>query len=97
MAGDRYGPVSKIRKEYLQVQRKSYFWALRSFRCLRVLYSKQNYIYRLTQWIAKLFGNFEIHCVRQYLVNFTSLAGIVNTAVYKATPIFTGLGHNKLS
>ena len=34
--------------------------------------------YCLTQWISKLPGRFEIHCVRQYLVNCMGLAGIVN-------------------
>ena len=33
----------------------------------------------------------------QYLVNFTGLAGIVNAAIYKTQPIFTGLEHGKLS
>ena len=33
-----------------------------------------------TVWLP---GNFEIHCERQYLVNFTGLAGIVNANVYK--------------
>ena len=32
--------------------------------------------YHLTQWISKLVGSFEIHWVRQYLVNFMGLAGI---------------------
>ena len=50
--------------------------------------------YRLTQWISKLFGSFEIHRVRQLLVNFTGLAGTKNAAVYKAEPIFTGLEHS---
>ena len=33
--------------------------------------------YCLTQRISKLPGSFEIHWVRQYLVNFTALVGIV--------------------
>ena len=45
--------------------------------------------YCLTQWISKHSGRFEIHWVRQYLVNFTGLTGIINTTVYK--PIFTDL------
>ena len=52
--------------------------------------------YYLTKWISKLCGSFEIHWVRQYLINFTGLAGIVNTTVYKTEPIFTGIGHGKL-
>ena len=51
----------------------------------------------LTQWISKLHRSFEIHWVRQYLVNFMGLAGIVNATVYKTEPIFTGLRHGKLS
>ena len=42
-------------------------------------------------------GSFEIHWVRQYLVDFIGLAGIVNATVYKTEPIITGLGHGKLS
>ena len=44
-------------------------------------------------WISKFPGSFEIHWVRQYLVNFTSLVGIVNGTVYKTEPVFTSLGH----
>ena len=32
--------------------------------------------YCLTQWISKLLGSFEIHWVRQYLINFTGLIGL---------------------
>ena len=53
--------------------------------------------YCLTQWISKLLGSFEIHWVRQYMVNFMGLAGIVYPTVYKTKPIFTGFGHCKLS
>ena len=53
--------------------------------------------YCLTQWISKFPRSFEIQWVRQYLVNFTGLVGIVNVTVYKTGPIFTGLGHGKLS
>ena len=34
--------------------------------------------YCLTQWISKLPGSFEIHWVRQYLVNFMGLLDIAN-------------------
>ena len=53
----------------------------------------------VTLWIWKLSWSFEIHRVRQYLVNFTGLAGIVKATLYKIKPIiiFTGLGHGKLS
>ena len=53
--------------------------------------------YCLTQWISKLPRSFEIHWVRPYLVNFTSLDGTENTTVYKTRPIFTGLEHGNLS
>ena len=53
--------------------------------------------YCLTQWMSKLPGRFEINWVRQYRVNFTGLAGIINAIVYKTEPIFTGLRHDKLS
>ena len=51
--------------------------------------------YCLTQWIPKLPGSIEIHWVRQYLVNFTGMVGILNKTVYKTEPIFTGLRHGK--
>ena len=47
----------------------------------------------LTEWISKRSGSFEIHWVRQYLVNFTGLVGIVNADVYKNEPIFTGIAN----
>ena len=34
--------------------------------------------YCLTQWISKLPWNFEIHWVRQYLVNFSGMANYPN-------------------
>ena len=49
----------------------------------------------VTRWISKLTGRFEIHWVRQYLINFTGLADIVNATVYET--ISTGLGQDKLS
>ena len=45
----------------------------RSFNPNKTIFTK----YCLTQWISKLSGSFEIHLVGQYLVNLTSLAGIV--------------------
>ena len=51
----------------------------------------------LTQWVSKLPWNCGIHGVRPYMVNSPSLASVVNTIVYKIEPIFTGLGHGKLS
>ena len=41
--------------------------------------------------------NFEIHWVRQYLLNFMALASMISANVYKTEPIFTGLGTDKLS
>ena len=52
--------------------------------------------YCITQWISKLRGSFEIHWVRQYLLDFMGLVEIVNAIVYKNEPIVTGLGHRKL-
>ena len=52
--------------------------------------------YCLTQCISKLLGSFEIHWVRQHLVKFMGLAGMVNAIVYKIDPFFTGLGHGEL-
>ena len=43
------------------------------------------------------FRSFEIHWVRQHLVNCMGLAGIVNPIVYKTEPITTGPRHGKLS
>ena len=40
-----------------------------------------------TPWISKLLRSFEIHWVRQYLVNPKSLAGIVDVTIYKTMPI----------
>ena len=39
--------------------------------------------YCLTQWISKLPRSIEIHWIRQYLVNFMGLAGMLNTSVCK--------------
>ena len=63
-----------------------------------LLFEKNAFIeYCLTQWISKLPVSFEIHGVRQYLLSFTGLAGIVNASVYKTKTIFTGLRHGELS
>ena len=53
--------------------------------------------YCLTQWISKLPRSFEIHWVRQYLVNFTGLAGIVHAIVYKTESFFSSFRHGTLS
>ena len=39
--------------------------------------------YCLAQWISKLPGSFGIRWLRQCVVNFTGLVGIINTTVYK--------------
>ena len=54
------------------------------------------YFYVLLSGISKLPGSFEISLVKQYLVHFLSLAGIVNVNVYKTETIFTGLEHGEL-
>ena len=51
----------------------------------------------LRSGFQKLPGSFEINTVRQYPVNFSGLADIVNSAVYKTEQISTGLGHGKLT
>ena len=51
----------------------------------------------LTEWISKFPGSFEIHSLRQYLENFTGLAGLVNTTVYKTELTFTVLRQGKSS
>ena len=51
----------------------------------------------LNAGISKLPGSFEIYWVRQDMVNFTGLVGIVNTTVYKPKPIFRCLSHGKSS
>ena len=43
------------------------------------------------QWIWKLPGSFEIHWIRQYMVNFMALMCITNGNVYMTEPNFTGL------
>ena len=53
--------------------------------------------YCLTQWISKLPESFEIHLVKQYLINFMGLAGIVDAIVYRTKSIFTGPQHDKFS
>ena len=85
--------------KYLKVQRT----LLLSFMVISDVYapfipSKTTFIkYCLTQWISYLPGVVKIHWVRQYLVNFTGLAGKVNVTVYKTGPILTSLGHGELS
>ena len=65
-------------------------------RCLQVLQATFTK-YCLTQRISKLSGSFEIHWVRQYLVKYMGLLGIVNATVYKTAPIVKRIGHGKLS
>ena len=65
----------------------------RSFIPNRTTFAK----YCLTHWISKLPVSFEIHWVRQYLINLIGLAGIVNAMVCKTKPNFTGVWHGKLS
>ena len=57
-------------------------------------YSKYKYIYEVLSYSVNFIapGSFEIHSVRQYLVNLTGVSDIVNTTVYKTRPIFTVLG-----
>ena len=78
--------VKKIGK-YLQVQRTSYFWDLRSIQMCPGTVLLDGFP----------FGSFGIYWVKQYQVSFMSLPGIVNTTFRKTELIFTGLEHGKLS
>ena len=92
--------VSKIRKNIYRSKLQDTFELYGHFQMfVGPLFKKKKPFtkYCLTQWISKLPGSFEIHWVRQYLVNCMGLAGIVNATVYKSEPIFTGFGHGKLS
>ena len=57
-------------------------------------YSKYKYIYEALSYSVNFIApaSFEIHSVRQYLVNSTGVSDIVNTTVYKTRPIFPVLG-----
>ena len=67
--------------------------AYRSFIPNKTTFNK----YWLTKWISKLSWSFEIHWVRQYLVDFKGLAGRVNATIYKTEPMFSDFRHDKLS
>ena len=51
----------------------------------------------LTKCISTLHRSFEIHWVRQYLVNVMDLTGTVHTTSNKTEPIVKGIGYGKLS
>ena len=91
--------VSKIRKKYYSSDAQVTFKLYGHFgRLQSTIPNKTNVTkYCFTEWNSKLPRSFEIRWVRQYLVNFTGLADIVNTTVNKTEPIFTGLGRGKLS
>ena len=52
--------------------------------------------YCLSQWISKLPGKFEIHWIREYMVNVSGFVGILNPNVYETDPIFAGFEIGKL-
>ena len=83
----QYGDaVSKIRENIYRSNIQVTFELYSHFRCLQVLDSKIKTTFTkccLTQWISKLPRSFEIHWIRQNLVNFTGLMGIVNITIYK--------------
>ena len=57
--------------------------------CRSIIPNKTTFIqYCLSRWISKLRGSFEINWVRQYLVNITGQAGIVNTTIYRTESSF---------
>ena len=78
------------------VQFASHFRALRSFQMFTDLLIQIKLHLASTPWISRLPGSLGIQ-VRQHLVNFMGLAGIVNATVYKIKQIFTGLRHGKFS
>ena len=92
-------PSVKNLGKYFQVLPTSYFWNLGSFQMFTGSTVKIKYIYQVLSkgGFQCSPGSFEIHWVRQYLINFMGLVGRVNTTVYKTEPIFTGHGHGKLS
>ena len=88
----------KIRKLFTDPMHKLYSgFTVISYVYRSFIPNKITLINCLTQWISKFPGSFEIHWVRQYLVNFTGVGGIINTIVYKTELIFTGVGHGELS
>ena len=74
--------VSKIRKNIYRSDIQITFELYAHFRCLHVFIPNKS-TYCLTPWISKLTRSFEIHGARQYLINFTDLAGTVNVTVSK--------------
>ena len=66
-------PVSKTR-ENIYRSFSVYSDVYRSFFPIKTTFIK----YCLTQWISKVLASFEFHWEKQYLVNFTALADIVN-------------------
>ena len=87
-SGDR--AVSKIKKTIYMFDVQVTFTLYDHFKYLQIFIHNET---TFTKWISKLPGSFEIHRVRQYLVNFMDLTGMTNANVYKTEPIFTGLGH----
>ena len=84
------------RNRYIYIERERYICSVFSGPMYKLLLSLTliSYVYMsfipnitiltkycLTLWISKLPGSFEIQWVRQYLVNITGLAGIVNATV----------------
>ena len=83
----------------VEVRPTSCFWAVWPFQMFTgpLLQINSTFTkYCLTQWMSKFPGSFEILWVKQCLVNFTGLAGIVHATVYKTKLIFTGLRHGKI-
>ena len=76
----------------LQFRRAFELYSLRPFHMFtgHLFQIKLHLLYCRTQWISTFDGSFEILWVRQYLVHFMGLAGIVNATVCKTEPIFEG-------
>ena len=92
--------VSQIRKNIYRPNTEVIFFSFTDISNVHKSFITNNSIfteYCLTQWISKLPGSFETHWVKQYLVNFMGLSGIVNAIVCKTKPIFIGFRLGKLS
>ena len=84
--------VSKIRKKVYRSDIKVIFELYSHFRSF--IPNKTMFI---TYCLSGLPGSFKIHWVRQLLVHFMVVVGIVNATVYRTEPIFMDLGHSKMS
>ena len=93
LAGARRKNRFTQRKKFARPMYKLVLWSFPMFR--DVLF--QIKLHLLSAVLLSAFQSSPValkSTVRQYLVNFKDLAGIVNTAVHKTEPISTGLRHD---